>query len=289
MNLPLDSDDAVLALWWGLLALMVVIGTLTAFLRVPTLKGYLGEWLVRFTAWFMLEGRKYRQFHNVTLPTPDGTTQIDHVIISRYGIFVIETKNMKGWIFGRENDSQWTQKFRKSSFQFQNPMRQNFKHLKVLQEALQVPQDKIHSIVTFVGGCTFKTPMPASVTRRASFIKYVRSFRAAVFTDDEVGILVLKLNTNRLAPTIATWYHHLQNLKGQSRHTQMSTRSKDRKRPDATRFCYKCGGMMVIRSNNVGSRIPGLFWGCSNYPKCDVVYAISPPSDGGSRPRINSP
>jgi len=49
-----------------------------------------------------LDGHTYRRLHNVTLNTPDGATQIEHVFLSVYGIFVLETKNMSGWIFGRE-------------------------------------------------------------------------------------------------------------------------------------------------------------------------------------------
>ena len=45
-------------------------------------------------------GQEYRIFDNVTLPTPDGTTQIDLLILSSHGVFVIEIKDYSGWIFG---------------------------------------------------------------------------------------------------------------------------------------------------------------------------------------------
>ena len=60
---------------------------------------------------------------------------------------------------------------------FQNPLRQNFKHVKALESALQVPADTIHSIVTFVGDTTFKTPMPPNVTYGAEFIRYIKTFK----------------------------------------------------------------------------------------------------------------
>lgn len=69
----------------------------------------------------------------MTLDTPDGTTQIDHVFLSPFGVFVLETKNMRGWIFGSENQAQWTQQIFKQRFKFQNPTRQNYKHLKALE------------------------------------------------------------------------------------------------------------------------------------------------------------
>jgi len=55
---------------------------------------------------------RYRHFHGLYLPRPDGkgTTQIDHIVVSRYGIFVIETKNYRGWIFGSEKQRDWTTK-----------------------------------------------------------------------------------------------------------------------------------------------------------------------------------
>ncbi|WP_163009979.1 nuclease-related domain-containing protein, partial [Pseudomonas viridiflava] len=101
----------------------------------------------------------------VTLDTADGTTQIDHVFISPFGIFVLETKNMSGWIFGREKQPQWTQKIYRRTYKFQNPLRQNYKHLKALEATLGVSLEHLHSVVSFVGESTFKTAMPANVTQ----------------------------------------------------------------------------------------------------------------------------
>ncbi len=72
--------------------------------------------------------------NDLTLPDGEGaTTQIDHLLLSPFGVFVIETKNYKGWIFGSERQKQWTQKIYKKSFKFQNPIHQNYKHMKVLE------------------------------------------------------------------------------------------------------------------------------------------------------------
>src|SRR5436190_20080484 len=73
---------------------------------------------LQFTGWFgelktviakklFLRSSDYVDINNVTIRTRRGTTQIDHVIISRYGVFVVETKNMSGWVFGSENDPFW--------------------------------------------------------------------------------------------------------------------------------------------------------------------------------------
>ncbi|MFN2266770.1 MAG: nuclease-related domain-containing protein, partial [Desulfonatronovibrio sp.] len=151
MDLTLMISD-----FYKIILFVVMIALLMGLFKSSRVKGYFGEVMVRLLSKLMLNKDTYRAFHDLTLPTPDGSTQIDHVYVSSYGIFVVETKNMKGWIFGDERQSQWTQKIYKKSFKFQNPLHQNFKHVKTLKSALQVPVDTIHSIVTFVGDSSFK-------------------------------------------------------------------------------------------------------------------------------------
>ena len=52
---------------------------------------------------------QYLVLNNVTIPTPKGSSQIDHLVVSIYGIFVIETKNYNGWIYCGEHAEYWTQ------------------------------------------------------------------------------------------------------------------------------------------------------------------------------------
>ena len=102
-------------------------------------KGFLGELAVTTAKKLFLDAETYFDINNITIPTSNGTTQIDHVIVSRYGIFVVETKNMDGWIFGSESQAEWTQSLPGGrKFKFQNPLRQNYRHTKALSEFLGV-------------------------------------------------------------------------------------------------------------------------------------------------------
>lgn len=168
-------NELLRALWWLVPAVLVV-----GFFRSPWFKGVLGEALVKFAAKLRLPAGTYHRIHNVTFPTPEGSTQIDHVFVSRFGIFVVETKNMKGWIVGGENKAQWTQRIFKESFKFQNPLRQNYKHVRALEAILDVPPEVIHSVVVFAGESTFKSPMPANVTRGGGYISHIKSFRERI-------------------------------------------------------------------------------------------------------------
>eukprot|EP01041_Mallomonas_annulata_P016364 gene16364-34193_t len=204
------------------LSWLIPLMLMVSILRTPWAKGHMGEWFVRFMLRLRLDKAVYFPLHNVTLATPDGSTQIDHVIVSRFGIFAIETKNMQGWIFGSERQAEWTQKIYKRTFKFQNPLRQNYKHTKALEAMLQVPPDSIHSVIVFVGGSSFKTEMPASVTYGGGCARFILSFTQPVFSDQQVQDLVLQLQTGRLAPTRATHAAHVQQL--QERHAPNAER-----------------------------------------------------------------
>lgn len=261
---PLDAAvilaPALDALRW-LLPFLII----TSVLKTRWAKGHIGELLVRLFAHLKLDKNTYRRLHNVTLDTLDGTTQLDHVFLSPYGVFVLETKNMTGWIFGSEKQSEWTQKIYKRTFKFQNPLRQNYKHLKALEATLGIDPAHLHSVITFVGGSTFKTDMPANVTKGIGFVRYIRSFKQQVFSDAEVDAFTAALQTGRRAPTHATHREHVQNLRRRSD-------------PMAERSCPKCGSSLLVRAVKSGPNEGNKFWGCSTYPKCRFTQKIVDPS-----------
>ena len=133
----------------------------------PSVKGLAGEAKVAVGAMLGLPSSTYRRFHDVMLPTPDGTTQVDHVFVSRFGVFVVETKNMSGWIFGSEQRPALDPgPARRYAELVQNPLRQNYRHVRAVEAALRavVPVGSVRSVVAFVGDAQLKTAMPKNVT-----------------------------------------------------------------------------------------------------------------------------
>ncbi|WP_026471860.1 nuclease-related domain-containing protein [Alkanindiges illinoisensis] len=160
------------------IGLMLVV----AYLSSPKFKGKLGEFAVTAQAKKYL-GEAYILLNDCTLSDgQNGTTQIDHILLSPYGIFVIETKNYQGWIFGGERQKNWTQKIYKKSFKFQNPLHQNYKHTKVLESVLEdvLGPQYLHSLIVFTPQSTFKTAMPANVVQGRAWIEYVKQFQEEV-------------------------------------------------------------------------------------------------------------
>lgn len=149
---------------WPCLALLLGFFLVFEILRSASFKGWFGEILV-CQGLNRLDPQLYRHYHDLYLPRPDGqgTTQLDHVVVSPFGIFVIETKNYKGWIFGSEKQRQWTQQICLTKHRFQNPLHQNHLHVKALMALLGMPENTFHSLVFFTGGAEFKAPMPGNV------------------------------------------------------------------------------------------------------------------------------
>ena len=173
-------------------------------------KGWDGELDVSLMHWWYLDKKIYHTFKNVTLPMfIGGTSQIDHIIVSIYGIFITETKNMKGWIYGKENDSKWTQVFPTKKFTFQNPLKQNWKHIKNIHEILKIPENKFHSIIMFIADdCKFKTEMPDNVLLKG-YIKYIKSKTEKILTEKEVTNIIEGITAYRLPNNFKTRREHI--------------------------------------------------------------------------------
>jgi len=197
----------------GVLWFLIPLAILAAILKSPWFKGVAGEFIVNISAKMMLNKDEYHLIKNVMVPTEDGTTQIDHIIVSKYGIFVVETKNMKGWIFGNQNQNIWTQKIYKHSIKFQNPLYQNYKHVKTIQSLLGLNDQQVHSVVVFVGESTFKTEMPENVTYGFGYIRFIKSKNKLVLAQSEVDEIVRKIEEGRLTPSFKTDKEHVKHVK----------------------------------------------------------------------------
>ena len=261
MDLSIYLNMMISAAWY-----LIPIFIFAVIIKSVWFKGVLGEWQVNLLIKLFLDKNEYHLIKNVTLLTDDGTTQVDHIIVSKYGIFVVETKNMKGWIFGSANQKQWTQKIFKHSSKFQNPLHQNYKHVRTLEALLQGDSNKkndcIFSVIVFIGNSTFKTKMPDNVRSARGGIEYIKSIRDVVFNEDEVADIVEQIETGRLESSFKTNRQHVKHLK------EIIKVKSD------TKSCSRCNSDMVLRQATKGKNAGNEFWGCSTFPKCRNVVEI---------------
>ena len=136
------------------LTLVLLLVSLFIKWNEAKIKGRIGEKRVSSVLSTLPEG--YFPFDNILLREGGRSTQIDHVVVSPYGIFVIETKNYKGWIYGRRRAEYWTQNIYGTKFPLRNPVRQNYAHTRALQELLGIPLNRFVQIVVFLDRAVLK-------------------------------------------------------------------------------------------------------------------------------------
>jgi len=231
---------------------LLILVLIVVIVKTPWFKGVIGEFIINVSSKLLLDKEKYYLIKNVTLPTKDGTTQIDHIIVSTYGVFVVETKNMKGWIFGGEKQSTWTQQIFKHKNKFQNPLHQNYKHTQTLKDLLGLTDNEVFSLIVFVGESTFKREMPSNVTEGLGYIRYIKSKTKEVLSISQTKEIASKIKVGRLKPSLKTNREHVNHLKKKSNDLS----------------CPKCGSKMLLREAKRGSNTGNKFWGCLSYPKC---------------------
>jgi hypothetical protein len=169
--------------------------------------------MINMSARWKLDKNVYHLLTNVTLPTEHGSTQIDHIIVSVYGVFVIETKNFRGWIFGRPHQKKWIQQRYKKRYSFQNPIHQNYKHIREVQSISNLEYKQLHSLVVFVGNSEFKTAMPDNVIYGGRFIKFIESKTEKVLSPKRVIEIIQAIETNRLRRSLKTQRAHVLHVK----------------------------------------------------------------------------
>jgi restriction system protein len=264
-------------------------------INTPWFKGMIGEWFINVSIRLFLDQREYHLLKDVTLPIPQGSTQIDHVIVSRFGIFVIETKNMKGWIFGNPAHKSWTQQIYRRKHSFQNPLHQNHLHMMTLKSLLGVSDHQLHSVICFIGDCTFKTPMPDNVMNRG-LVRYIKGKTTQVLTPAQITRVVEIIQQGRLAPNWQTHRQHLAQLKarhgGAPRKPLSAAAVPDEQgipspvsaQPlsDQSPTCPRCGHVMVLRTASRGENRGNQFWGCSEYPTCRGMLTLGKTRHGAT-------
>jgi hypothetical protein len=177
------------------------------------------SWGEQEVADILAEGLNYKDyyiFNNLIIPaTNNGSSQIDHLVISKFGIFVIESKDYKGWIFGSKDQESWTQSLPggENKFQFQNPIRQNWSHIMALKELFPaIPENSFESIVVFTEACEIKTPPIEGVLQIDDLIQYFKKFEQGRLTEESILLIIGKLSllcqTVDISPS-----QHVENLK----------------------------------------------------------------------------
>lgn len=172
-----------------------------------------GEALLALTVQERFKPPDYHLLNHLTLPLKEGTTQIDHILVSQFGVFVIETKDFSGWIFANPTQTHWTQTFFARRFKFRNPIFQNQLHVRAVRDLLDfLPPEAVRSIVVFTGDAEFMTEVPIGVYDMNGFVAHVRENTTEVMSRNRMQFCVGRLETARLAVSDKTDLEHVQGI-----------------------------------------------------------------------------
>ena len=234
----------------------------------PKQKGKRGE--MRIHDILMQLPDEYHVMDDVMLKTTNGTTQIDHIVVSKYGIFAIETKNYRGEIYGNDNSQEWKQiiitkvTYPKKPWktytyvtknQFYNPVKQAVGHMYRIKDNLKEwPYLKVIPIVVFTGNADIsKVSSQNHVIYDNSLLSTIQAYQTSYITDADVNDVVARLSSKNIRQIVDN-KTHVHNVKEAKYKTNSII---------ASGICPQCGGTLVRRNGKYGS-----FYGCSNYPKC---------------------
>ncbi len=238
-------------------------------------KGFLGEYMI-YKNLLQYEKKGARFLYNCYLPKDNnGTTEIDVIMIYRSGIYVFESKNYGGWIFGSETGRTWTQVLpngRESRKEhFLNPIIQNKLHIKCLKTLIGA-EYPIHSMIVFSDRCTFKD---VDLNTKEATIIYRRQVKNVVAGIDNNASGYL--SESQIEGIYAKLYPFTQVSEDvKNKHIEdirSAVAINDNKTSSSinNEKCPKCGGTLVLRTAKQGIHAGEQFWGCSNYPKCRYI------------------
>ena len=213
---------------------------------------------------------EYTVLNDLVYRTEKGTTQIDHVVVSKYGIFAVETKNYRGEIYGDDKRQKWTQlivtevtyakKWWKTytyvtKNHFYNPIKQSLGHVFRIKELLsEFPHVKIVPVVVFTGEAVLRNVESRHhVIYEEHLLEVINEYRSVCLTDAEVQRVLVILRNKNIRANVSD-RQHVKNLQMAAREVNATINSG---------ICPKCGGHLVERYGKYGT-----FYGCSNYPKC---------------------
>lgn len=238
--------------------------TQTPYMTVRLNKGLLGEF---YTYKYLKALNGYKRYlFNLYIPKPNGeTTELDVVLLHESGIYIFESKNYSGWIFGTESQQYWTQTLPDGrngtqKNQFYNPILQNKGHLKWLQTFLSDQTLPFYSYIVFSDRCKLKN---ITLTNEKHYVVNRYNLFSAVQQN------IMKADVQLSPDKIDSLFEKLYPL------TQIDEAQKEAHirniQKKAQEVCPHCGGKLVIRIAAKGTRQGNKFLGCSNYPKCRYI------------------
>jgi len=267
MQIPIKIHNflayMLLERWYIYLAIfifLIIIGLLLkiyfkqilGLLAERTVKKYLSE----------LDSKKYKTINDLMVKANGYTAQIDHLVVSNFGIFIIEAKNYYGWITGNDYSDNWIlTKPKKYKKKIINPIKQNYSHMKVLKFILRDYPDLVYyPIVVFTKRSGLKVNTMPDVIYNSDLIRTIKKYGVEIITDEVRDKIYKELKDLNIKDRKLRKEHVI----------RIQEKINDYNNKINSNICPKCAGNLIVKNGKYGK-----FKGCSNYPKCGFTISIN--------------
>lgn len=239
-----------------LLLYTIILIVLCTILKIyyPKFRGIMGEFWVKLELG-KLPKNKYIVFNDIMIKDEKGTHQIDHLVLSKFGIFVIEMKNYYGLIKGKEFDNKWCQYLGKNKSYFINPIHQNYGHIKSLSNLLKLDDKYFISVICFSNQAKVDVKSSSIVTQVDFLENEILKYNESIVDNDIKELANVIIDNN------------IEDKKSRKQHVEdIRIKVNNDRELENNMICPKCGNELVERNGKYGK-----FIGCSNYPKCKYI------------------
>lgn len=236
--------------YWLLIAILCVLSVVFYNKIIGAAGEFWCKWELK-----KLPIREYLLLSDVMIKDEKGTHQIDHIVISKFGIFVIEVKNYGGLIVGNEYKEMWAQYLGANKFYFRNPIYQNYSHIKALEKLLNLDESKFISIICNSNRSKLKIQSKSIVTQ-TDFINKEILKKQEVIVNQDINEIKSIIERNNIKDKEQR-KKHIKDIKSKIKVNEIKENNM---------ICPKCGNKLVKRVSKYGE-----FIGCSNYPKCKYI------------------
>lgn len=218
-------------LYGPFVAVMLVLGVIAhlRLMETPAYRGWWGEYKVNLILKLCLSNQ-YTVYSNAIYrgQFKGESTQVDHIVVSRFGIWVLETKTLGGRIvIDPMNSDQWTQIVGRRRYRVDHPLKQNWSHVKAIQRITGIHSQKIHSYAVMAGSATFEGPLPERVFTVWQALRKIQSYKTPVLTRAAVHSASMRLRRHKIKGGYWAARHHVTRLKRK----QESIKQEQKKAP----------------------------------------------------------
>ena len=236
----------------------VAVGIFIYSIFLPRILGRQGERIV-LSNMCSLPKSEYAILPDLLLQGQNGTSQIDFVVVSIYGVFVMEVKNYQGLITGDEHEQRWQKMSKGERTVILSPLRQNESHIRTLRRVCpMLAKVPVYSVVVFNPKARLNIKSDSSYIINWNELPDFFSFfdKKTIFESDVLKIVKMLREANIVAPGARKVHREYVE--------QVVKAARDAEFPQPCGECPKCGHPLV----RVRGRY-GIYACCSNRPECD--------------------